>query len=153
MHDCHNPHGTVKPKQVRTSSSQDAVCFTCHTDKQGPFVFEHQPVKVDGCQSCHLVHGGPNPHMLKLSNVNLLCLQCHTHIQLQRGAGSAFVPQPGELLPVLRFVSLGRFTDRTSIPLSSNRRRITSFSVMEQASRPHRRQAWNRIFGRRREKP
>ena len=76
--DCHNPHGTVKPKQVRTSSSQDAVCFTCHTDKQGPFVFEHQPVKVDGCQSCHLVHGGPNPHMLKLSNVNLLCLQCHT---------------------------------------------------------------------------
>jgi DmsE family decaheme c-type cytochrome len=76
--DCHNPHGTVRPKQVRTSSTQDAICFTCHTDKQGPFVFEHQPVKVDGCQSCHLVHGGPNPHMLKLSNVNLLCLQCHT---------------------------------------------------------------------------
>jgi DmsE family decaheme c-type cytochrome len=76
--DCHNVHGTVKPKQVRTSSTQDAVCFTCHTDKQGPFVFEHQPVKIDGCQSCHLVHGGPNPHMLKLSNVNLLCLQCHT---------------------------------------------------------------------------
>src|SRR5271154_142735 len=76
--DCHNPHGTVKPKQVRTSSSQDAVCFTCHTDKQGPFVYEHAPVKVDGCESCHLVHGGPNPHMLKLSNVNLLCLQCHT---------------------------------------------------------------------------
>src|ERR1700728_2577125 len=76
--DCHNPHGTVRPHQVRTSSTQDAVCFTCHTDKQGPFVFEHQPVKVDGCQSCHLVHGGPNPHMLKLSNVNLLCLQCHT---------------------------------------------------------------------------
>ncbi|MGH9745775.1 MAG: DmsE family decaheme c-type cytochrome [Candidatus Acidiferrales bacterium] len=76
--DCHNVHGTVGPKQVRTSSTQDAVCFQCHTDKQGPFVFEHQPVKVDGCQSCHLTHGGPNPHMLKLSNVNLLCLQCHT---------------------------------------------------------------------------
>ena len=43
--DCHNPHGTVRPQQVRTSSTQDAVCFTCHTDKQGPFVFEHQPVK------------------------------------------------------------------------------------------------------------
>jgi DmsE family decaheme c-type cytochrome len=76
--DCHNVHGTVKPKQVRTSSTQDAICFQCHSDKQGPFVFEHQPVKVDGCQSCHQVHGGPNPHMLKLSNVNLLCLQCHT---------------------------------------------------------------------------
>jgi DmsE family decaheme c-type cytochrome len=76
--DCHNVHGTVGPKQVRTSSTQDAVCFKCHTDKQGPFVFEHMPVKVDGCQSCHLTHGGPNPHMLKLANVNQLCLQCHT---------------------------------------------------------------------------
>jgi DmsE family decaheme c-type cytochrome len=86
--DCHNPHGTVRPKQVRTSSSQDAVCFTCHTDKQGPFVFEHQPVKIDGCQSCHLVHGGPNPHMLKLSNVNLLCLQCHTQSSFSGAPGA-----------------------------------------------------------------
>src|SRR5580658_532688 len=76
--DCHNPHGTVRPKQVRTSPTQDQICFQCHTDKQGPFVYEHAPVKVDGCESCHLVHGGPNPHMLRLSNVNLLCLQCHT---------------------------------------------------------------------------
>jgi DmsE family decaheme c-type cytochrome len=76
--DCHNVHGTVGPKQVRSSSAQDAVCFTCHADKRGPFVFEHTPVKVDGCQTCHLPHGGPNAHMLKLSNVNLLCLQCHT---------------------------------------------------------------------------
>jgi len=76
--DCHNPHGTEGPKQVRMASTQDQVCFKCHTDKQGPFVYEHAPVKVDGCQSCHMVHGGPNPHMLKVSNVNLLCLQCHT---------------------------------------------------------------------------
>ena len=76
--DCHNVHGTVRPHQVRTSSMQDAICFKCHTDKQGPFVFEHQPVKIEGCQSCHATHGGPNPHMLKLSNINLLCLQCHT---------------------------------------------------------------------------
>jgi len=76
--DCHNPHGTVGPKQVRTSSTQDAVCFKCHSDKQGPFVYEHPPMKVDGCESCHMVHGGPNPHLLKVSNVNLLCLQCHT---------------------------------------------------------------------------
>lgn len=76
--DCHNPHGTVGPKQVRFAATQDAICFKCHTDKQGPFVYEHAPVKVDGCQACHMVHGGPNAHMLKLSNVNLLCLQCHT---------------------------------------------------------------------------
>jgi DmsE family decaheme c-type cytochrome len=76
--DCHNPHGTEGPKQVRMASTQDAVCFKCHADKQGPFVYEHAPIKVDGCTSCHVVHGGPNAHMLKVSNVNLLCLQCHT---------------------------------------------------------------------------
>jgi DmsE family decaheme c-type cytochrome len=77
--DCHNPHGTAGPKQVRASSTQDQVCFTCHTDKQGPFVFEHEPVKIEGCQSCHIPHGGANAHMLRVSNVNLLCLQCHTN--------------------------------------------------------------------------
>lgn len=76
--DCHNVHGTAGPKQVRTSSSQDAICFKCHTDKQGPFVYEHAAVKIAGCASCHNVHGAPNAHMLKLSSVNLLCLQCHT---------------------------------------------------------------------------
>ncbi|MGA7854450.1 MAG: DmsE family decaheme c-type cytochrome [Candidatus Acidiferrales bacterium] len=86
--DCHNPHGTVKPHQVRATATQDEVCFKCHTDKQGPFVFEHQPVKVDGCESCHLVHGGPNPHMLKLSNVNLLCLECHTQSSFSGAPGA-----------------------------------------------------------------
>jgi DmsE family decaheme c-type cytochrome len=86
--DCHNPHGTERPKQVRTSSAQDQVCFKCHTDKQGPFVYEHAPVKVDGCESCHMVHGGPNAHMLKLSNVNLLCLQCHTTSSFSSAPGA-----------------------------------------------------------------
>src|SRR6202050_1600833 len=86
--DCHNVHGTVGPKQVRTSSTQDAICFKCHIDKQGPFVYEHAPIKVDGCQSCHLTHGGPNPHMLKLSNVNLLCLQCHTTSSFSSAPGA-----------------------------------------------------------------
>ena len=86
--DCHNPHGTVTAKQVRTSAAQDAVCFTCHTDKQGPFVYEHAPIKLDGCQTCHSVHGGPNPHMLKLSNVNLLCLQCHTQSSFSSAPGA-----------------------------------------------------------------
>ncbi len=76
--DCHNPHGTVGAKQVRFSAAQDAVCFTCHADKRGPFVFEHEPIKVEGCQTCHTPHGSPNAHMLKVSNVNLLCLSCHT---------------------------------------------------------------------------
>jgi DmsE family decaheme c-type cytochrome len=76
--DCHNPHGTVQAKQVRTSAVQDAVCYTCHAEKRGPFVFEHQSVKIEGCQACHTPHGSPNMHLLKVSNVNLLCLSCHT---------------------------------------------------------------------------
>lgn len=76
--DCHNPHGTAGPHQLQVSATQSAVCYKCHEDKQGPFVYEHEPVKVEGCVSCHTPHGGPNPHMLKTSNVNLLCLSCHT---------------------------------------------------------------------------
>jgi len=77
--DCHNVHGATKAKQVRTSSTQNAVCFQCHTEKQGPFVFEHPAVKIEGCQACHVPHGGANAHMMKVSDVNLLCIQCHTN--------------------------------------------------------------------------
>jgi len=76
--DCHNPHGGFLTRQLRTTASQDTVCFTCHTDLQGPFTFEHAPVKTEGCISCHNPHGSANPRMLKRSNVNLLCLECHT---------------------------------------------------------------------------
>ena len=86
--DCHNVHGTAGPKQVRTSASQDAICFKCHTDKQGPYVYEHPAVKIDGCTSCHNVHGAPNAHMLRLSNVNLLCLQCHTTSSFSAAPGA-----------------------------------------------------------------
>jgi DmsE family decaheme c-type cytochrome len=49
--DCHNVHGTVGPKQVRTSSTQDAICFKCHIDKQGPFVYEHAPMDASPATS------------------------------------------------------------------------------------------------------
>ena len=76
--DCHNVHGGTLQKQLRTSAAQDQVCFKCHTEKRGPFVFEHVPVKAEGCSSCHTPHGSTNPRLLRTSNVNLLCLQCHT---------------------------------------------------------------------------
>jgi DmsE family decaheme c-type cytochrome len=76
--DCHNEHGTFQPKMLRTSANQDQVCFKCHTDKQGPFVYEHVPVKTEGCTICHFPHGSNNPHMLKRAQVNQLCLECHT---------------------------------------------------------------------------
>jgi len=76
--DCHNPHGTTTLRQVRALPSGDTVCFKCHPDKQGPFVFEHVPVKTEGCSSCHTPHGSTNPRLLRVSQVNLLCLQCHS---------------------------------------------------------------------------
>lgn len=76
--DCHNPHGGFLTRQLRSTATQDMVCFTCHTDKAGPFAFEHAPVKTEGCVACHTPHGSSNPRLLKRSQVNLLCLECHT---------------------------------------------------------------------------
>ncbi|MGA8866587.1 MAG: DmsE family decaheme c-type cytochrome [Candidatus Sulfotelmatobacter sp.] len=76
--DCHNPHGTATLRQVRSLPTGDAVCYKCHADKQGPFVYEHVPVKTEGCSSCHTPHGSTNPRLLQVSVVNMLCLQCHT---------------------------------------------------------------------------
>ena len=85
--DCHNPHGTATLRQVRTLPSGDQVCYKCHADKQGPFVYEHVPVKTEGCQSCHSPHGSTNPRMLRVSTVNLLCLQCHSFPTVGPGGG------------------------------------------------------------------
>ncbi len=76
--DCHDPHGSLIQTQLHRGPAGDQVCFKCHEDKQGPFVYEHEPVKTEGCTDCHTPHGSPNPHLLKVANVNQLCLQCHT---------------------------------------------------------------------------
>lgn len=76
--DCHNQHGGFLTRAARSTASQDVVCFTCHVDKNGPFVFEHPPVKTEGCVACHIPHGSSNPKLLKRSQINLLCLECHT---------------------------------------------------------------------------
>ena len=76
--DCHNQHGGFLTKQLRSTAAQDVICFKCHVDKAGPFVFEHHGVRSEGCVSCHTPHGSSNPRLLKRSQINLLCLECHT---------------------------------------------------------------------------
>src|SRR5215213_6146949 len=76
--DCHNPHGGFEQKQARLATGSDAACVKCHTDKQGPFAYEHAPVKTEGCASCHTPHGSANPRLLRTSSVAQLCLECHT---------------------------------------------------------------------------
>jgi predicted CXXCH cytochrome family protein len=78
--DCHNPHGGFEVKQTKLAVGADAACIKCHANKQGPFVYEHAPLKVEGCSACHTPHGSANPKMLKRNQVRQLCLECHSSI-------------------------------------------------------------------------
>ena len=53
-------------------------CVSCHSDARGPFVFEHAPLRIKDCQTCHQPHGSVNSRMLVRSRVQQLCLECHT---------------------------------------------------------------------------
>jgi DmsE family decaheme c-type cytochrome len=78
--DCHNPHGSVLSRSLRTVSANDPGCFRCHGDKRGPFVFEHAPVRLEGCSTCHEPHGSANPRMLARHEVRFQCLECHANL-------------------------------------------------------------------------
>jgi predicted CXXCH cytochrome family protein len=78
--DCHNPHGGFEQKQTKLGIGADAACIKCHTNKQGPFVYEHAPLKLEGCSTCHTPHGSSNPKMLKRPQIRQMCFECHTGI-------------------------------------------------------------------------
>jgi DmsE family decaheme c-type cytochrome len=73
--DCHNPHGSYSEKQLKKATINE-VCWTCHAEKRGPYLWEHQPV-TENCVNCHEPHGSNNDGMLKISRPRL-CQQCHT---------------------------------------------------------------------------
>jgi DmsE family decaheme c-type cytochrome len=85
--DCHNPHGSILPGSIRTVVANEPSCFRCHSDKRGPFVYEHPPMKTDGCQACHEPHGSANPRMLTRHEVRQVCLECHANIGVQKTIG------------------------------------------------------------------
>ena len=73
--DCHNPHGTNNQPMLRKTAWEG--CIDCHTEKRGPFVYEHAAVKVEGCAGCHSPHGTVNRQLLLRREGRYLCLQCH----------------------------------------------------------------------------
>ena len=84
--DCHNPHGAFaptwregqRPRMVdQAVGTNEPPCVRCHSDKRGPFVFEHPPVRVEGCEMCHNPHGSTNTRLLRRPQVFALCLECH----------------------------------------------------------------------------
>lgn len=84
--DCHNPHGApapvwrlgLRPRLVEAALATEEPCLKCHSDKRGPFAFEHPAVRVDGCETCHQPHGSMNARLLRRPAVFTLCLECHT---------------------------------------------------------------------------
>ena len=86
--DCHNPHGGLLPRMIQTVAANQPGCFKCHSDKRGPFTFEHAPVKTDGCQACHEPHGSTNPRMLTRQEERFVCLECHANIGAPAAARS-----------------------------------------------------------------
>lgn len=71
---CHNPHDGSTPKMLKADSVNE-LCYKCHTEKRGPFLFEHGPVRED-CASCHEPHGS-NQERLLVAKLPFLCQRCH----------------------------------------------------------------------------
>ena len=109
--DCHNVHGSAGPKLAKRDST-NATCYTCHAEKRGPFVHQHEPV-VEDCSNCHNPHGSTIAGMLK-ARAPLLCQQCHTpHVAGGVGAlgGQAGVYAPrasGQTEPLITGTTSGK---------------------------------------------
>lgn len=80
---CHNVHGATEALLVKNTVNE--TCVGCHTDKRGPFLWEHAPVRED-CTTCHTPHGS-NQRFLLSNRETFLCLSCHSyggHVNLPR---------------------------------------------------------------------
>lgn len=76
--DCHNPHASRQPGLPRTNGVE--ICLTCHAEQAEMLKtkkIHHQPAFQQACSTCHEAHGGENEHLLRIKEVNVLCLECH----------------------------------------------------------------------------
>jgi len=93
--DCHNPHGSIT-RPLLQADTVNAVCYRCHAEKRGPFIWEHAPVR-ENCMSCHVPHGS-NHDKLLTSARPFLCQQCHANdghpTDLLTRAGTALGTSP-----------------------------------------------------------
>jgi DmsE family decaheme c-type cytochrome len=81
---CHNPHGSASEAMLKGDSIND-LCFACHQEKRGPFLWEHAPVR-ESCSTCHTPHGSNHDKML-VSRTVQLCQSCHLQGRHQTVAG------------------------------------------------------------------
>ena len=78
--DFHDVHGTFEKSNLRSRNDSNLICTKCHAEMRGPFVYEHTPIKGEGCMGCHTPHGSQNARLLNMPNVNVLCNQCHSPV-------------------------------------------------------------------------
>jgi DmsE family decaheme c-type cytochrome len=71
---CHEHHGGFGPTQLKGDSVNE-LCYKCHADKRGPWMWPHPPVE-ENCLSCHTPHGS-NHNKLLISRAPQLCQSCH----------------------------------------------------------------------------
>lgn len=81
---CHNPHGSQAPKLIKAASTND-LCYQCHGEKRGPFLWQHPPVQ-ENCLTCHTPHGSNNTGLLAMRTPQL-CQSCHMQGRHQTVAG------------------------------------------------------------------
>ncbi|MBU0480628.1 MAG: DmsE family decaheme c-type cytochrome [Proteobacteria bacterium] len=72
--DCHNPHGTLSHHMIK-AENVNQLCYQCHADKRGPFIWEHPPVE-ESCVICHSPHGSRHAQLMTEKIPNL-CQDCH----------------------------------------------------------------------------
>lgn len=72
--DCHNPHGSPNPSMLSENTVNDN-CLKCHTEKAGPMLWEHPPVR-ENCLNCHTPHGSNHDNLLVAKRPRL-CQRCH----------------------------------------------------------------------------
>lgn len=95
---CHDPHGSFGPSMVKADSVNE-LCYKCHAEKRGPYMFEHPPVE-ENCLSCHTVHGSNHTKLLVRKGPQL-CQSCHDWTRHPGGVYSkfySFEPPTGTLL-------------------------------------------------------
>lgn len=92
---CHNPHGSANEKLL-VAPSINETCFTCHTEKRGPYLWAHAPV-TENCANCHEPHGSAIEKMLKAPRPRL-CQQCHA------SSGHPIAPRGTTLPADIQFV-------------------------------------------------
>ncbi len=72
--DCHEVHGNSGRKMIKADTVNE-LCYECHAEKRGPFMWEHPPVE-EKCLNCHEAHGSSHRRLLE-RKVPQLCQSCH----------------------------------------------------------------------------